>query len=637
MAKVVMHSPGVQVTVRDFSDYVSQISSSIIGVVGGARRGPTGPTLIETKEQAIQLYGEPTKKDYGLYALLAVLEHCNNVYYDRIVKKPSRATAGDAEKDRLLFTGKVYSGALNGSKVELKPSDWDSDWVNGRNLDPAYPEDFPNSDENIERFGADLSEIASSGADTDKAKYFDVVFTMPDGTSETTEYLTLDTVSDRMFSESEYIDVEVNPDVTNSVNYKATYALAGGAVGCSFAITESGRAITFVSKFYDSTMDGWTIKLSTKSFLNTFEYELFDARGNLVESLMELTLDPEDDRFIESYINIGSAYVNCSYDESSDEDITGQEYVLSGGADGIEGITEDTIVDGLDDFSNPEIIDADILLAPGWSTPNAIAKGIRVCEERQECLFLIDPPFGLSPQQVVNWSNGQGEYNTSYSSAFNSSFAAVYWPWVQTYDEYTRRYVWLPPSAYVASQIAYSDEVAEPWFAPAGLNRGIMESVVNIEVSPSKTERDLLYGKQNCINPIINFKQYGIAIWGQKTTQRKSTALNRVNVRRLVNFMKKVITASSYYFVFDPNDSYLWEKWQGVIDSKLSAMKSRRGIYEYKVIMDSTTVTADDIENNRMPGRVMFKPTKTAEFIPIDFMIMPYSATFEEEYVTTRY
>ena len=634
-----MYSPGVQVNVRDFSSYVNEISSSIIGIVGGARKGPTGPTYVDTKEEAIRLYGEPTKADYGLYALLAVLEHSNNVYYNRVVKRPTAPMAGDADKDIVLFKGKEITDIYNGSKINLAPSDWDNDWVKGHITDPDAVESLPNSDESIERFGADLSEVALNGTDQQKAAYFDVKVTLIDGTVEEIKYVTLGTIVRRMDEESAYFTAEINTAhlEDTSVNFAKTYVVQGGTKGCSFAQTPESDGINFISKFYDSTMEGWKVKISTKTFLDTFDYELFDADGQLMESLQELTFDPRDDHFIETYINTASRYVNCTYNEETTEDITGKEYVFSGGSDGIDGITEDVIIAGLDDFSNPEIIDSDILLAPGWSSPNVIAKGISVCENRQECLFLIDPPFGLAPAQVIDWSNGQGAYNTVNSSAINSSFGAIYWPWVQVYDEYSRSYVWLPPSAYVASQIAYSDEVAEPWFAPAGLNRGIMESVVNIEMSPTKTERDLLYGKQNCINPIINLKQYGITIWGQKTTQRKATALNRVNVRRLVNFLKKVITASTYYFVFDPNDSYLWEKWRGTIDSKLTAMKSRRGIYEFKVQMDSTTVTAEDIEQNRMPGRVMFKPTKTAEFIPIDFMIMPQSATFEEEYVTTRY
>ena len=207
----------------------------------------------------------------------------------------------------------------------------------------------------------------------------------------------------------------------------------------------------------------------------------------------------------------------------------------------------------------------------------------------------------------------------------------MYWSWLQVTDPYSGQDIWLPPSGYVASQIAYSDKVAEPWFAPAGLNRGKLNTPIAIEYNPNKGERDMLYGNKNIVNPIVNYKGQGLTIWGQRTCQRKPSALDRVNVRRLTNYLKKVIAASTEYYVFEPNDEYCWQKWVDMVEPKLAAIKAKRGVYDYRVIMDSTTVTTDDINNNRMPGKLMYKPTKTAEFIPLDFMIMPTGATFEEE------
>lgn len=588
-----MLSPGVQITLLDYSDYVRDASTSTVGMVGGARRGPLGPTYVTTREQALTLFGNPTTKDYGIYSLLAVLEKGDKVYYNRIAKAPSKASAGNDDADKLTFYSLTESSLMNGSKIESK-------------------------EEAATVVGA--------------APTFEITLTTNDGTIETFSGILEDgsNAKEKINGASAYVTVEVNPDT--DVKVKAgTRSFSGGAKGYSLASTPESDQINFVSKYYDSTMNGWTVTLSEPNFLNEFTYTLKNRKGEVIETINGLIYDDDtDDKYFETFVNKNSDYLQVSFDKSASTEVLGKEYEFSGGADGIEGLDEGDAIEGLDGFSNPEVTDIDILCAPGWSAAAVISQGIKVCETRQECLYLIDPPFGLTVQQVVNWSNCQGEYSRPDSSIYNTSYAAIYWPWVQIYDTFTKSYIWLPPSGYVAAQIVYSDSVAEPWFAPAGINRGLMTPVVNIEVSPTQGERDLLYGNTNVVNPIINFKQNGIVIWGQKTTQRKATALDRVNVRRLVNYLKKIVTQSTYYYVFDPNDSYLWQKWVDMVSNKLSAIQSKRGVYEYKVIMDETTVTPDDIENNRMPGTIKFKPTKTAEFIPLNFMIMPYTASFDE-------
>ena len=449
--------------------------------------------------------------------------------------------------------------------------------------------------------------------------------------TETIDFCTIQTVERRVQEESEIFEVIVN-NIDSPITYGKVIVFEDGSAGCEFSESEEKNGLQFTSRSQDSTMNGWTILFSEPTFINTIDYKLVDTNGNIIEAFNDLEVLPNEPRYFESFINTNSNYLTCTYipEESNGNilnSIKGLSFTMSGGTNGLGSITELDIMKALDDFSNPEIIEIDFIITPGWSSDNVINKAINICETRQECMYLIDPPFGMSVQQVVDWTNAQGNYSSSGHLYFNSSYAAVFYPWVQVYDEFSRNYIWMPPSGYVISQIAYSDSVSEPWFAPAGVNRGIMTSVVGLETSPSQAERDILYGRTNCVNPIINFQQLGVVIWGQKTTQRKSTALNRINVRRLVNYLKKVITASTYYFIFDPNDSKTWQNWQSRINDILSSVCTRKGIYEYQVVID---VSAEDVENNRMPGTVKFKPTKSAEFIPIDFMIMPYAASFDE-------
>lgn len=583
-----MLSAGVSVNIMDFSDYVRDSSVSTVGMVGGAKRGPTGPTYITSPEQAIKMFGTPTLKDFGIFSLLAYLTKGDKIYYNRIVKQPSNATAGDRTVDKFLFSSLTKASTSNGTKIELKNKSGSPD-------------------------------------------HYTVKITPKTGDAEDYDDVTAEDIETKINGVSKIVTVRVNPDKDVHFEEK-TLELSGGSAGCSYAKTDTDPTINFVSKYYDSTLDKCKIVFSEKTFLDTIDYALIDQDGNVLESYPGLSLKTTELNYVESYITNNSSYITCDVVDGQDvSTISGKTYILKGGSDGVSELGVDDYIKGIDAFSNPETTDIDTLVVPGQTNPAIILKGISVCESRQDALYIVDTPFGLNVQQVVDWSNCQKSYKQPDSSIYNTCYAAIYYPWVQIYSEFHKKYVWLPPSGYVAAQFAYNDKVAEPWFAPAGLKRGLINTVVGIEYSPTQGERDLLYGNTNVVNPIINFRQRGVVIWGQKTTQRRASALDRVNVVRLVNYLKKIITNSTYDFVFDPNDSYLWQKWTDMIEYKLLAIKAKRGLYDLKVVMDDTTVTVDDIENNRMPGKIMIKPTKTAEFIPLDFMIMSYGAKFSDD------
>ena len=265
-------------------------------------------------------------------------------------------------------------------------------------------------------------------------------------------------------------------------------------------------------------------------------------------------------------------------------------------------------------------VDVNILCAPGYSEAAVINKAIQICESRGDCIFIVDAPFGLEPQDVADWHNGASTYKEDHV-AFNSSYAAAYWPWLKVYDEYNDRKVWVPPSGLIAGVYAYNDSQAETWFAPAGLNRGRLTGPLAVEYAAGQGDRDMLYSNGNAINPIINIAKEGITVWGQRTLQRKASATDRVNVRRLMNLIRKSITLATRYYVFESNDSQTWTQWKDMVNPYLMDIKNRRGLYNLLVVMDATTVTDEDIDNNRMPGIIYVQPTKSAEIIPISFVV----------------
>jgi uncharacterized protein len=247
-----------------------------------------------------------------------------------------------------------------------------------------------------------------------------------------------------------------------------------------------------------------------------------------------------------------------------------------------------------------------------------------VCAQRGDAMCIVDPPFGLNVDEVIDWHNGVGYGH----AAFNSSFGALYWPWIKVLDPYNRKKVWLPPSGFVLGQIAYTDNVTQPWFAPAGLNRGHIIQALEIEYSPTLGERDFLYGNGNAVNPIVNFTRLGIHIWGNRTLQRKPTALDRVNVRRMVLYAEKVISTSIKFLVFEPNDEITWKRFIDLVDPTMEFIRATRGLYDFRVICDESTNPPSQIDQNTMLGKVLVKPTKSAEVIIVDFTLLSTGAEF---------
>jgi hypothetical protein len=211
---------------------------------------------------------------------------------------------------------------------------------------------------------------------------------------------------------------------------------------------------------------------------------------------------------------------------------------------------------------------------------------------------------------------------------FDSSYAAMYWPWVQIADPATGKYIWVPQSVIMPSIYAFNDKVAAEWFAPAGLNRGGQETVVQAARKLTHANRDVLYDGN--VNPVATFPGEGVCVWGQKTLQKKASALDRVNVRRLLINLKKFIASVSKYLIFENNTTATRNRFLAQVNPYMESVQQRQGLYAFKVVMDESNNTPDVIDRNIMKGDIFIQPAKAAEFIVIDFNIMPTGATFND-------
>lgn len=382
---------------------------------------------------------------------------------------------------------------------------------------------------------------------------------------------------------------------------------------------------------------------SSAGYYNILVQAPIDLNGTLaqVEYFQNLSLDPTSPYYIETVLANGisghtskSSYIRCTSTTVVYSPVLGSS-TLAGGTNGIlTPTTADyigTVVGqqstGLQVFANAEYIDVNMIACPGQSDPAIVAAMNTVCSTRHDCMYIVDPPFGLDV-------TGVEDYHNVGSAGFNSSFGALYWPWIQIYDPYNKQTVWLPPSGFIAAQYAYTDYSAYPWFAPAGFTRGALLNALKIETSPDQGQRDSLYSGGNAVNPIVNFQYNGITIWGQRTLQRMPSALDRVNVRRGMLYIEKIIATAVKYLVFEPNDPITWKRLTNLVTPALDWMKSNRGLYQYGVICDATTNTNFLINNNTMDAKIWVQPTKAAEIIMLDFVILATGASFSDSVVT---
>lgn len=270
-------------------------------------------------------------------------------------------------------------------------------------------------------------------------------------------------------------------------------------------------------------------------------------------------------------------------------------------------------------LANKDLYKFNIVTTPGLTpsiAPAVINNVITLAQDRGDCIYITDlASYGSTTAAII-----------ANAAAKNSSYAATYWPWCQVADPSTGQIVWVPASTLIPGVYAYNDKVAEPWFAPAGINRGGLSTVVRTERNLPQATRDSLYNGK--VNPIATFPGTGVVVYGQKTLQTRASALDRVNVRRLLIALKSYITQVADNLVFEQNTVATRNNFLGQVNPYLESVQQRQGLYAFKVIMNDSNNTADVIDRNQLVGQIYIQPTKTAEFIYLDFIVTPTGATF---------
>jgi hypothetical protein len=328
-------------------------------------------------------------------------------------------------------------------------------------------------------------------------------------------------------------------------------------------------------------------------------------------------------------------------------DITERDPFRNGRIDDTEtevgNYTYYTIKRAIDTVADPEVLSCNIITMPGLTNEALTKYLIDTCEARADALGVIDVKGGYTPRaddESTNKTNSdrQGNLDSVLSNIkarnLNNSYGCAYYPWVTIRDDINGSFVKAPPSVVALGVLANTEKAADVWFAPAGFNRGGLSqgaggiAVLNVETKLTSRNRDDLYAVN--LNPIASFPSEGIVVFGQKTLQATQSALDRINVRRLLIYTKRGISQIASSTLFQPNVQDTWNSFKSRADSFLNDVKVRFGIDDFRVVLDETTTTPDLVDRNIMYAKIFIKPTRAIEFIAIDFIITRSGASFED-------
>lgn len=395
----------------------------------------------------------------------------------------------------------------------------------------------------------------------------------------------------------------------------------GGHPGGSFTVTADS-----VGTFGNQTQ----VVVSTDPTQGTITIKVYN-RGSYLETLSGMNKDETAEDvtyYIENVVNNTSDYIRVIDNTDTEEGPLPGTYTLSGGTNGIPttpGAQADLLVGtpqsqtGLYTLSNPEAIDLDLVAIPGVSTTRVILALIDFCEnQRQDCIAIIDPPLGMSADDVIRWHNGQHFLNLT---KLDSSFGTLFWPWVKIRDKWNGIDVWIPPSGSVMGAFSISDRDYGVWYPPAGAEMGVMPRVQDVEVIPFQQERDRLYGGENAVNPIIKRPGGEAMIWGQKSLYRRSTALNRIGVRRLLLHIKKILTQEAQRLLFRPHTEKLRNDFLSIASKFLEGLRVREAFYSYQVECSQKLNPPEVIDRNELRARIGIRPTKSGEFLYVEMVV----------------
>lgn len=637
-------SPGVRILERDATLRIPSVTSSVGAIVVAATKGPINvPIRISDEAQYVQVFGKPDDINYKHFftaaAFLGGSDQLEVVRTEDVSKLVAGTTVG-----------------LSGATLTILPT-------------PKAAGDFPLNydaiseheavDGVVELLTTEIYHAYGIGAgpyyddiqiSVITANDYNLLVQFKEQIAQATSTDELAEIAETWYTGTPPTTAQYNPSYEN---YLSDIPLLRDELidptnwSINTGLLNSYVSFEFAPQIrYES--DGVT-KLGILDQDN-FAVYVFDENDNLVEQY-SVSKEPTsrdgngNNNFGPSVINASSGYI---YFFVGDEASSAPGIVLYStgkfnlmGAD--ELTTDLSLLTGeiseqwFANFINKEQTNVDLLLDPDYNDDLKRTLDYIAGQIRKDCMAILNIPankmFNISTGKPIAspytamklYVAGGDPVNTLQ---INSSYSAIYGNYFKIYDKYNEVNRWVPATGYVGQVIATVDFNQAQWWAPAGLNRGIISNVTDIAVKPSQAQRDILYS--NRINPIVNFNGQGITIWGQKTLTATPNAFDRINVRRLFLYLEKSIEQMARFLVFEFNDSFTRARFASTVNNFLSGIKAKRGVTDYQVVCDTTNNTPDIIDSNQFVAEIMVKPSRAAEFITLTFTAVATGVSFQE-------
>jgi len=662
-------SPSVDVIERDLTLRIPSVTSSVGAIVVAAEKGPLNTqTLITDASTYQEIFGEPDDVNYThWFTATSFLKQSNQLYVVRTENEDtlcSGVTVGLSGS--LTSSDEVPTSWPTPKAAKYYPMSYDFIGINNftglPNVDgaealsgavPAFGD------------GEEIFHVYGIGAGT----YYDNVSFVVINAQDYQQLLGLQEELSQAVLTTDVQNIAQKyytgtPAVTSSSqqpgNYLQDSLLKYDVIDPSDWSVDTQVLANYVNFEFGPTV---TDEADT-TYLNNDEFAVlvYDNFDNLVEAyVVSKDKDKRDSNgnimFAPDVINGNSSYIYFFIGKSR-AGAAGARIISSGkvnlqGADELIGFREQKDSNGdfisgtttslfdlngeietqwRENFTNKEVLDIDILLDPDYSdtlkrTLDDIAKNVR-----KDCFALLNVPLSkmintITARPLATAYTNMKNYVQSDLN-INSSYSAIYGNYFLVQDRFAEKTRWVPTTGYVGAVIARVDFNDAQWFAPAGLNRGIIDNIDAVALNPNKAQRDVMY--VNRINPIVDFFGEGVTIWGQKTLQAKPSAFDRINVRRLFLHMERAIEKMARYMVFELNDDFTRSRFRGVINPFLSGIQAGRGITDYLVVCDETNNTPETIDANEFNAEILVKPTRVIEYIRLTFTAVPTGVSFDE-------
>ena len=624
-------SPGVLVVEKDLTNVVPAVATSIGGYVGQFAWGPVlDAVTISSELELVKTFGKPDDTTAASFFSAAnFLSYSNNLKVVRAVGSAAR------------------NAVATGTAILIKNEDeWDGSYASGQAAVGEFAAKYPGT------LGNSIKVSMCDSAAFNKALTGTVAITLA-GTTVTGTGTAFNT------------EVAIGSIITTTAGV-VVGTVTAIASATSMTITAAAVAVTaggsikakweFADQF-DATPG--TTDFCTTVGATTANDELHIV---VVDSLGVITGTPGT--IIEKWVGVSKA-ANAKTTQGANnyykDVLTGSEYIwwmdhttsvgandvwgsnavststfklltsvvtvsLSGGIDATP-VTGD-INTGWDLFVNADLIDVNLLVTGPWGL--TVSKYIidNVAEGRRDCVAFCSPSLAAVYNNVGDEAADIVAERVAGAFNVNSSYGVLDSGWKYQYDKYNDKYRWVPLNPDVAGLCARTDNVAEPWFSPGGLNRGQIKNVVKLAYSPDKTDRDELYKKG--INPVVSFPGEGTVLFGDKTLLTKPSAFDRINVRRLFIVLEKAIALAAKYQLFEFNDAFTRSQFRNLVEPFLRDVQGRRGIYDFRVVCDETNNTGQIIDTNQFVADIYIKPARSINFMTLNFIATRTGVSFNE-------